>query len=497
MLGEAVVLSVAALLSILFYIYVLEPLRLQRKASLPPGPPGHWLFGNAPPGPYAYRHYANLINEYGPVTSLRYGRRIVCIVGRYQAAVDILVKHSAETMDRPRFVAAHEILSGGLRVVLTGEGDRIKRLRRALHAFLQPKVAETYKKMQSKNARTYVLDCYREPKEHMDHARRYAATVVISMTYGKTTPTSYSDPEVETINRCLRRFGAALRPGAHLVDTYPFLRYIPGYTAQLQDFHQEELSFFQSQVANVKSHMRNGEAETSFVAHILREQQNLQLSDDEVAYLAGAMFGAGSDTTASSLSIVAMAAALFPDAQAKVQAQLDQVVGRDRAPTFDDEVNLPEATAFFLEASRWRPVASGGFAHRATKDIVWKDYVLPAGTEIVGNHLAISRDPEVYPDPETFNPQRWLDANGRLRDDLKFFTFGFGRRTCVGQHVADNSLFITTALTLWGFNVTQNASSPIDPDAFTDEALIFPKPFTVNFTPRIDGLVEILKEELV
>ncbi|KAH9832506.1 cytochrome P450 [Rhodofomes roseus] len=494
MLCKAAVLSAVGLLSVLFYKYVLEPLRLQRKASLPPGPPGHWLFGNALPGPYAYRQYANLISEYGPVISLRYGRRIVCIVGRYQAAVDILVKHSAETMDRPRAVAAHEIMSGGLRVVLTGEGDRIKRLRRALHAFLQPKVAETYKEMQAKNARTYVLDCYHTPGEHMEHAKKYAASVVISMTYGKTTPTSYSDPEVQIVNRCLRRLGAALRPGAHLVDTYPFLQYIPGYTSQLRKYHQEELSFFRSQIANVKSQLARGEAESCFAAHLLREQQNLQLSGDEVAYLAGAMFGAGSDTTASSLAIVSMAAALFPEAQAKVQAQLDQVIGRERAPTFDDEADLPEVTAFFLEASRWRPVASGGFAHRATKDIVWKDYVIPVGAEIVGNHLAIARDPEVYPDPETFNPQRWLDANRRLREDLKFFTFGFGRRICVGQHVADNSLFINTALTLWAFNVSQNPSAPIDPDAFTDEALIFPQPFSVSFTPRIDGLLEVLKE---
>ncbi|KZT68699.1 cytochrome P450 [Daedalea quercina L-15889] len=494
MLREVAVLSVVGLLSVLFYTYVLEPLRLQRKASLPPGPPGHWLFGNALPGAYAYRYYANMVNEYGPVVTFRYGRRTVCVVGRYQAAVDILIKHSAETMDRPRAVAAHEILSGSMRVVLTGEGDRIKRMRRALHAFLQPKVAETYKPMQLENAKTYVLDCLRAPGEHMEHARTYAASVVISMTYGKTTPTKYADPEVETINRCLRRLGAALRPGAHLMDTYPILRYIPHLTSQLRKYHKEEISFFRSQIDEVKSQMERDEAHSCFTAHILREQKGLQLSDDEVAYLAGAMFGAGSDTTASSLSIVAMAAALFPEAQAKVQAQLDQVVGRDKAPTFDDEADLPEVTAFFLEASRWRPVAAGGFAHRATKDVIWKNYVIPAGTEIVGHHLAIARDPEVYPNPEMFNPQRWLNADGRLRDDLKFFTFGFGRRVCVGQHVADNSLFINTALTLWAFNITEDPSHPIDPDAFTDEALIFPQPFSVHFVPRIDGLVELLKE---
>lgn len=104
-----------------------------------------------------------------------------------------------------------------------------------------------------------------------------------------------------------------------------------------------------------------------------------------------------------------MAAACYPETQARVQAQLDEVVGSDRgthfadtpcrtraitylvhvAPTFEDEEMLPEVTAFVLEVYRWRPVSAGGqlhecasgviilidcvsgVPHRSTKDIVW------------------------------------------------------------------------------------------------------------------------------
>jgi cytochrome P450 len=41
---------------------------------------------------------------------------------------------------------------------------------------------------------------------------------------------------------------------------------------------------------------------------------------------------------------------------------------------------------------------------------------------------AISRDPEVFPEPDEFKPQRWIDNDGNLRGDLKFFVYGFGRR---------------------------------------------------------------------
>ena len=81
---------------------------------------------------------------------------------------------------------------------------------------------------------------------------RYAASVVMGITYGKVTPTSYSDPEVIAVNRCLKRFGQAVLPGAYLVDTYPVLQYVPGYLTQLKEWHQEELALFEGQLDTVR-----------------------------------------------------------------------------------------------------------------------------------------------------------------------------------------------------------------------------------------------------
>ena len=85
-----------------------------------------------------------------------------------------------------------------------------------------------------------------------------------------------------------------------------------------------------------------------------------------------------------------------------------------------------------------------GFAHRAATDIVWENYLIPKGATVIGNHWyaqrstactefdiffrAIANDPEVYPNPDKFEPQRWLAKDGKVRDDLNFCTFGFGRR---------------------------------------------------------------------
>ncbi|KAG2095462.1 uncharacterized protein F5147DRAFT_718405 [Suillus discolor] len=56
--------------------------------------------------------------------------------------------------------------------------------------------------------------------------------------------------------------------------------------------------------------------------------------------------------------------------------------------------------------------------------------------------------PLVFPEPYTFNPQRWIDDTCRVHGDIQFLTFGFGRRVCHGQHVTNQSVFINTDLVL-------------------------------------------------
>lgn len=109
------------------------------------------------------------------------------------------------------------------------------------------------------------------------------------------------------------------------------LRYVPGYLDELKEGHREELTLFKTQLGLVKRAVERGEeVGNSFGKYLLDRQAELELSDDETAYLAGSMFGAGSDTTASAISVAVMAAACYPEAQKRVQEELDQVVGTER-----------------------------------------------------------------------------------------------------------------------------------------------------------------------
>ncbi|KAG1797387.1 cytochrome P450 [Suillus plorans] len=466
----------------------MSPLAGRKGIPLPPGPSARWFWSNALPAVNICHALTDMVREYGPIVSFRQGSQVIIVIGSIEAAIDIMEKEGALLVDRPRSIAAGEMLSNGMRVVLARYGDRLRRLRKAVHTHLQPKAAETYQDMQREHAMGFILDMLNDPKNHQKHAHRYAVSVILQVAYGKSAPTANTDPEIVRIRRITERFQVAIRPGAYLVDRVPLLRYLPGYGKQLYEWHTEELEFYRHQLSRVKSEVDQNIAGSSFTKTLLENAEGHQLSTDEMSYLAGTLFAAGSDTasrTAVGITAIIMAAACHPLAQAKVHEELDMVIGSDRAPTFQDSSSLPQLHAFLLEALRWRPIVRIGFPHRATKDIFWQGYCIPEGATVYGCHWTLSRDPIAFPDPDDFNPQRWLDSEGRLKDDMKFIVYGFGRRVCPGMHLANHSLYINLALLLWSFRIAQRPGAPINTHAFSDAVIAHAAPFEIDVIPRM------------
>ncbi|KAG2131279.1 cytochrome P450 [Suillus bovinus] len=481
------VACVGVILSAIVWAYLRKS---DNRLPLPPSPPTWRLRGHLLPPRLPCLTVARWIDEYGPLITIRSGMQNIVIIGRHKAAVDIMEKQGRVLADRPRLVSAGEILTRGLTIGFSHVGDRLRRMRRALHTHLQPKSAETYQPLQMSQAKNMILNILDDPHNFQSHAITYAAATTLKIAYGKTTPTSATDPEVREVRHLISRFRTLLRPGAYWVDTIPWLKYLPWYAPELRDDYKRATRLYTDQLNRVKLHMQiNEDSGPSFSKHVLENAQLYGLTEIEMAYLAGGFFGAGTETTATTICMVLMAAARFPEEQAKVQAELDAVIGRERAPTFADRLSLPRLEAFISEALRWRPVGPNGgslnrFPHRTTEDVIWENYCIPAGTTVTSNLWAISRDPEVYPEPDAFKPQRWIDDQGHLRDDLTFFTFGFGRRVCPGQHVASRSVFINSLLILWAFQLNLDPTKPQDDMAFS-ETFMPNVPCAIEFQTRV------------
>lgn len=325
-----------------------------------------------PPSPRnPFLTVAEWIDEHGPVITIRSRTEKIVIIGRHDAVVDITEKQGGLLADRPRLVAAGEIYNGGL----------------ALHTHLQPKSAEEYEPLHMSHAKNMVIDILEDPANFQNHAATYAATTITKVAYGQTTPTSATDPETIFFRENLRLLRTTLRPGAYIVDMFPWLKYLPWYAQELKRGFKRSKQLNTDQLNRVERQIQNNvDVGPSFVKHMLENVQVHGLTETEMAFLAGTFYVAGFDTTTLAICTVLMAAACFPDEQAQVQAELDAVVGRDRVPTFADEQSLPRLHAFISEALRWRPLVPSRLPHRTTNDVVWNNYCIPAGTTVIGHH---------------------------------------------------------------------------------------------------------------
>ncbi|WOO84896.1 Cytochrome P450 monooxygenase yanC [Vanrija pseudolonga] len=498
MMGSDTILAVAAAVAIAALVLWLIARRSSPQYhNLPPGP-GPAV---AIPTQYPWRHFHDLSRTYGPVVTVWANGRPTVIVNSVDAALFFMEKNARDTADRPSNLVADEIFSHGKRTLLVGHNERWRRLRRALHHPLQPSSARDLRDVQERLASTVVRDLLHSPARFQDHIQTYAASLVVYMAYGRRTPARYSDPDIRKVVDGGKHLGILLRPGNYaLFNTNRWLQYVPGTLRTVHAWAAEELALYRSQLADVQRRVATDPTSVApcFGTYLLENKAKFELEDDDIAYLLGSVFGAGSDTSSSAISIVVMAAATHLAEQKAVQAELDRLCGSS-PPTFNDLQEAHLLQAFIAETFRWRPVSSGGFAHQTTAQVQYNGLSVPAGTSIMGNHWGIHRDAEYYgADVEAFRPSRWMREDGtEFNEKMKHFQFGFGRRVCPGQHVANNSVLINAALMLWAFDIRPEVDPsgnevPIDTLAFTNTANSHPLPFKASFTPRVANLDAVL-----
>ncbi|KAJ7786402.1 cytochrome P450 CYP2 subfamily [Mycena metata] len=213
-------------------------------------------------------------------------------------------------------------------------------------------------------------------------------------------------------------------------------------------------------------------------------------SEQIIKNVAATMYAAGADTTVSAISSFFLVMTLYPDIQARGQKEMDTVIGLEhRLPVFTDRPQLPYIDYICYELLRWNPVAPLGVAHYISEDDIYKGYRIPKGTTVLPNVWAILHDPDMYPDPLSFNPQRFASEN-RVNglNQIPDLAFGFGRRLCPGKFLAFDTLWIVVASMLAVYNISKEVDENgrvKEPVAeFTPHSLSHPMPFACTIEPR-------------
>ncbi|XP_055697776.1 probable cytochrome P450 304a1 [Phlebotomus papatasi] len=150
---------------------------------------------------------------------------------------------------------------------------------------------------------------------------------------------------------------------------------------------------------------------------------------------------------------------LQPEILTKMQAEIDEVVGRGRLPELDDRINLPYVEATVREIMRFETLVPSSIPHKALVDCKFMGYDIPEGAFVVPGLYALHTDTKVWGDPKVFRPERFIGEDGKLSLKLdKSLPFGAGKRLCAGETFARNTLFLMISALAQNFNIRQPPS---------------------------------------
>jgi cytochrome P450 len=175
------------------------------------------------------------------------------------------------------------------------------------------------------------------------------------------------------------------------------------------------------------------------------------MSDVQLRDEAMTIFLAGHETTANLLTWSWYLLARNPDAEARLHAELDAVLGAgDRVPTADDLACLPYTRMVLAESMRLYPPA-WILGRRAVEPVRIAGYAFPARTLVFMSQYVVHRDPRWYDEPERFLPERWLPDAAAARPRFSYFPFGAGTRVCIGEQFAwmEGALALATIARRW------------------------------------------------
>ncbi|KAJ7503688.1 cytochrome P450 [Mycena galericulata] len=496
------------------FLYLVQKTNFLRKGRLPPGPRGLPIVGNLfQLKTDAWHTFTEWKDTYGPLVYINVAGQSILILNSHKVAADLLDRRAPNYSNRPRWIVASEILTGGLLVVFTQYNDVWRRMRRAGHEGLNKQVASSFHAPQNREALLLVDGMLKHPKLWNEEIRRATASMIWSVVYDKPPITDAEDPSIAAVNNFITRIVRAAFPGSHYVEFFTWMKYVPSSMAKwkrdAEEWYRKDSKVFEELYLDAKHRVKSGEDRPSFAANLVRDVERHGLSDKESAWLAATLYAAGAETTAGVLSWFMLAMVLYPDIQAKIQEELDTVVGRSRLPTFADRDHLPYLQATVREALRWHPVDPVGLPHQSLEDDWYEGYFIPKGTICIPNVWALNRDVQANgADAADFNPARYLDQAGKLKPALAdtkeegHVTYGFGRRLCIGRHVANNSLFIDIACLLWAVNIRPAKDAqgkpiiPIESESINDGLVVRPIPFNCSITPRFAEAEAILGQTL-
>jgi cytochrome P450 len=200
-------------------------------------------------------------------------------------------------------------------------------------------------------------------------------------------------------------------------------------------------------------HEDRGDLLSMLLLAVDEEGDKSSLDDEQVRDEAMTLLLAGHDTSAAGLLWSIYNVARFPEVQQQVRAEAIRVYGA-RQPTQADVMQLEYTQRVIKESLRLFPPAIGTFTRRALHPVQIGGYTLPKNALCRPFIYSTHHDPRWFPEPEKFDPDRFLPEHEDSRPQFAYCPFGGGPRVCIGQHFAMTEMILATSMITRQFDLS-------------------------------------------
>ncbi|XP_014480500.1 PREDICTED: cytochrome P450 306a1 isoform X2 [Dinoponera quadriceps] len=322
-----------------------------------------------------------------------------------------------------------------------------------------------------------------DPLETLHHCM---GNLMNDLVFGKVYQ---EDDEVWRWLRHLQEEGVKHIGVAGPLNFLPFLRFLPRYGKVMESLIDGKLKSHRLYETIIDEHRARREKVDSFLAAFDEEMRNRTdagnagyFTRPQFYHLLADLFGAGVDTTLTTLRWLLLFVAVHPDEQKKIQDEMSELLGQ-RQPGLTDRPALIRLEAAISEIQRLRSVTPVGIPHGTTQDTQIGDYDVPKGTMVIPLQWAIHTDPSYWHEPLRFKPERFIAQDGSIARPEAFLPFQAGKRMCVGDELARMILYLFAAKILRSFVISAPSDACIDLDGECGITLV-PKPHRLVFTSR-------------
>ncbi|CAN8032900.1 unnamed protein product [Ixodes persulcatus] len=475
------------------YLLTLLPRKrsLPRGVKLAPGPSGLPLLGHLP-------FIAKSIHEvkcrdwakiYGPIVRINMCYLDVVVLNDLESIRDYFCK--PEVLNRP---SNWLFKLSGIKGLGLMNGHQWRDNRRfSMHVMRDLGYGKTHMEQHVIEESQYLTGKIAEAKGEPVVLEKYlnpsASNIMSALLFGARYP--YEDPRRTLLDNNMTRIVRILSSGSvvafppawfhKVAGMVPFLvnGIVRSITQNMVDFVRKE----------IKQHLDTLEEHTNrdfidgYLKKITKHNQEPE-TNYTTDFLVGnimSFFIAGSNTVAVSIQWHLLNFAKNQDTlQARVHREIDEVIGRERRPAWDDRHLMPFTIATIWEMYRWRTNSPFGLPRGAEEDTHFGEYFIPKGTVVLSNLWAVHMDPDIWKNPEEFNPCRFLTEDGsRLApkpDHL--IPFALGKRMCPGETLSTMEIFLFLTTLLQKYRV--DAEEGREVELACDGAIVLRQPHTVQ-----------------